>query len=173
MSLCQVCHLDSKKHSKKLWTLHQQTQKCVFCEKRANEHSKELWEIHKRAVENGSYCGEHHEYEKLSTITVGFARKGIARVHKCNTVSRGHEIDLVPIYIPCTECCLYLGSTEEDYADILGSMCLKCFRELIGQTDTFYDTPPVLKGKQCVTCSSNFFNQNDSDKCKKCRKENE
>jgi hypothetical protein len=173
MSLCQVCHLDSKKHSKKLWTLHQQTQKCVFCEKRANEHSEELWKIHKRAVEKGSYCGEHHEYEKLSPITVGLARKGIARVHKCNTVSRGHEIELTPIYMSCTECGFYLGSTEEDYADILGSMCLICFRELIGQTDTFYDTPPVLKGKQCVTCSSNFFNQNDSDKCKKCRKENE
>ena len=33
MSLCGICHLDIKKHSKKLWELHQQTQTCVFCQK--------------------------------------------------------------------------------------------------------------------------------------------
>jgi hypothetical protein len=43
----------------------------------------------------------------------------------------------------CTECNLYLGGTEEDFADILDGMCLKCFRESIGQTDIWYDIPPI------------------------------
>ena len=41
---------------------------------------------------------------------------------------------LVPIYMSCTECGLYLGSIEEDYADMLGGMCLECFRK---NTDLF------------------------------------
>ena len=51
MSLCGVCHLDSKKHSKKLWTLHQQTQVCMFCQKIGSKHSEKLWEMHKLAAE--------------------------------------------------------------------------------------------------------------------------
>ena len=43
----------------------------------------------------------------------------------------------------CTECDLYLGSDEEDYADMLGGMCFVCFRKLIGQTDAWYDKPPT------------------------------
>ena len=42
---------------------------------------------------------------------------------------------LKPIYMSCSECKLYLGKIEEDYADILGEMCLKCFREQTEQTD--------------------------------------
>ena len=53
--------------------------------------------------------------------------------------------DLIPIYMECTECNLFLGGKEEDFADILDGMCLKCFRELIGQMDTWYDMPPIKK----------------------------
>ena len=128
MSLCQVCHLDSKKHSKKLWTLHQQTQTCAFCQKSGSEHSEKLWQIHNLTVESGRQgC-------KLYPITVGFARTCIAR-------SAGDK-EFIPIYMECTECELYLGSTEEDFADVLDGMCLKCFRELIDQTHSWYDMPP-------------------------------
>ena len=162
MSLCGICHLDSKKHSKKLWELHQQTQTCMFCQKSGSEHSEKLWEMHNLTVE----CGR--KGQKLYPLTVGFARTGIARVCRLNA-DPPYDKELIPIYMSCTECKLYLGSTEEDYADILGEMCLKCFREQTKQTDTWYDIPPVLKGKQCTVCSINFFSRSDSDKCQKHR----
>ena len=144
MSLCQVCHLDSKKHSKKLWTLHMQKQTCAFCQKNGNEHSEKLWQMHKIAAEKGQYCNDHHKEEKLYPLTLGFARTGIARVCKLNA-DPPYDRELVPIYMSCTECDLYLGSTEEDFADVLDGMCLSCFRESIGQTDVRYDVPPVKK----------------------------
>ena len=45
----------------------------------------------------------------------------------------------------CTGCGLSLGKIEEEYGDMLGGMCLICFRELIGQTDVWYDKPPATK----------------------------
>ena len=36
---------------------------------------------------------------------------------------------LVPIYMSCTECGLYLGSIEEDYADMLGGMCTRLLQK--------------------------------------------
>ena len=71
MSSCKVCHLDVKKHSKKLWTLHQQAQICTFCQKNAIEHSTKLWKMHKIAVEKGQFCPFHKKNEKLYPITVG------------------------------------------------------------------------------------------------------
>ena len=145
MSSCKVCHLDSKKHSKKLWKLHQQTQICVFCQKSAGEHSEELWQMHNQAVERGQFCPDHKKKEKLYPITLGFARTAIARV--CKNIPQNkpfgtvlslpeppNDVDIVPIYMACTECGLYLGSIEEDYADMLGGMCLKCFMELTDLT---------------------------------------
>ena len=144
MSLCQVCHLDSKKHSKKLWALHQQTQTCVFCQKGGSEHSEQLWQMHKLVVEKGQHCSEHKRDEKLYPIMIGFGRAGIARVCKLNA-DPPYDKELIPIYMECTECNLFLGGKEEDFADILDGMCLKCFRELIGQTDYWYDIPPIKK----------------------------
>ena len=128
MSSCKVCHLDSKKHSKKLWKLHQQTQICVFCQKSAGGHSEELWQMHNRAVERGQFCSDHNKKEKLYPITLGFARTAIARVCRINA-EPPNDVDIVPIYMACIECGLFLGSIEEDYADMLGGMCLKCFME--------------------------------------------
>ena len=147
MSLCQVCHLDSKKHSKKLWTLHLQKQTCAFCQKTGSEHSEKLWRMHNLAAEKGQYCNDHHKEEKLYPLTLGFARTGIARVCKLNA-DPPYDRELVPIYMSCTECDLYLGSTEEDFADVLDGMCLSCFRESIGQTDVWYDVPPVKNMKE-------------------------
>ena len=128
MSMCKICLKGQNQHNKKLWSLHQ-TQICAFCSKGSSEHSWKLWQIHNITVESGRQgC-------KLYPITVGFARTCIAR-------SVGYK-EFIPIYMSCTKCGLYLGSTEEDFADVLDGMCLKCFRELIGQTDYWYDIPPI------------------------------
>ena len=132
MSLCGVCHLDSKKHSKKLWEQHSQKQFCDFCQKKGSEHSEKLWEMHKLAAEKGRYCPDHHKEEKLYPLTVGFAKTCIARVCELNADSPNDK-ELIPIYMSCPECGLRLGDTEEDYADILDGMCLNCFREVTEQ----------------------------------------
>ena len=110
--------------------------------------------MHHATVKKGQWCIMHKKREKLYPITLGFARKGIART--CKTIVQDkpyetiltlpdppYDIDLVPIYMSCTECGLYLGSDEEDYADMLGGMCFICFRKLIGQTDVWYDKLPT------------------------------
>ena len=73
--------------------------------------------------------GEHKKTEKLYPITIGVARTAIARVCRLNA-DPPYDVDFIPIYMSCTECGLYLGSTEEDYADILAGTCLKCFMEM-------------------------------------------
>ena len=137
MSSCKVCHLDSKKHSKKLWALHQRTQICAFCQKSAGEHSEELWQMHKLTVEKGQFCPDHKKNEKLYPLTIGFGRTTIARVCRINA-DPPYDVDFVPIYMACTECGLYLGSIEEDYADMLGGMCLKCFMKATDLTGWGY-----------------------------------
>ena len=42
---------------------------------------------------------------------------------------------LIPIYMSCTECDRYLGSVEEDYADVLGGMCIVCFKKMTEQVE--------------------------------------
>ena len=128
MSSCKVCHKDSKKHSKKLWALHQQTQICAFCSRSSSEHSEKLWRMHNLAIEKGRAKGE-----KLYPITLGFARTCVARVVRINA-DPPYDVEFVPIYMACTECGLYLGSIEEDYADMLGGMCLKCFMKMTDLT---------------------------------------
>ena len=134
MSLCKICHQDSKKHSKKLWEQHSKMQFCEFCQKKGSKHSEKLWEMHKLAAEKGRYCPDHHKEEKLYPLTVGFARTGIARVCTLNADSP-YDKELIPIIMSCTECSLYLGGTEEDYADILDGMCLNCFMEITEQIE--------------------------------------
>jgi hypothetical protein len=103
--------------------------------------------MHKLVVENGRQCPFHKKTEKLYPITIGSARAGIARVCRLNA-DPPHDVDFVQIHMSCTECGLYLGSTEEDYADVLDGMCLQCFRKETEQTDSWYDTPPVLKKEE-------------------------
>ena len=131
MSSCKVCHLDSKKHSKKMWALHQQAQICTLCQKNASEHSAKLWEMHKIAVEKGKFCPFHKKIEKLYPITIGTARASIARVCRLNAAPP-YDVDFVPIHMHCSNpiCKLYLSCIEEDRADVLDGLCLKCFREL-------------------------------------------
>ena len=42
----------------------------------------------------------------------------------------------------CVQCSLAMGDTEVDNGDVLGGMCLKCFAELTGQTDSLNDKFP-------------------------------
>ena len=112
-----------------MWALHQQAQICTLCQKNASEHSEKLWEMHKRAIEKGRFCPFHKKIEKLYPITVGTARASIARVCRLNA-DPPYDVDFIPIHMSCTECGLYLGSTEEDFADILDGTCLKCFMEM-------------------------------------------
>ena len=139
MSMCKVCLKGNKQHSKKLWTLHQ-TQICVFCSKGSSKHSWKLWQIHNLTVKNALQGTK----VKLYPITIGFARTCIARVCK-TSCDPPYEKELKPIYIGCTECGLFLGSREEDLADMLDGMCLKCFRKLTDQTAYWYDMPPATK----------------------------
>ena len=120
---------------------------CLKCQK--DQHSEKLWDLHEIAVEQGRYCSEHGKNENLYPITIGLGRTTISRI--CRFGPDPDDVKLIPIYMSCVECGLYLGSIEEDYADVLGQTCLKCFRELIGQADIWYDILPVVK-KEVANC---------------------
>ena len=182
MSICVYCEKDSSIHSKKQWKLHKeiaskkQVEHCTFCNKEQKDHTEKLWEIHKSVVEKMLRTTRH---KSLWTMRIGFGSACKAILDNDFAYDKDYNLAewLKPIYMSCSECKLYLGKIEEDYADILGETaekeekiyCLKCFREQTEQTDIWYDIPPVLKGKQCVVCSTNFFGRSDSDKCGKHR----
>jgi len=149
-SICVKCEKDRNKHSKLLWALHNQTELCGFCQKNGIEHSEKLWDMHQLTVEQGQYCSEHSKNEKLYPITIGSAKEGIARVCRTGAMPP-YDIEIISICMSCTECSLYLGNVEEEYADDLAGMCLKCFREQTEQTHYWYDIPSVLK-KEGVKC---------------------
>ena len=129
MSTCTVCQKDSKKHSKELWELHKQVTICEFCSKSSGTHSEELWEMHQRTVDTAKSKTRH---KKLWTMQIGFGPKCQALLD--NDFNYNSNLNmaewLVPIYMSCTECGHYLGSIEEDHADMLGGMCLECFMKM-------------------------------------------
>ena len=146
MTICKVCCKSKSDHSGKLWILHTQAQVCSLCYKNGSEHSEKLWKIHSTAIESALYCPLHKKREKLYPLTRGFARKTAARA--CYTIVQDklfgttlrlpdppNDIDYVPIYIRCKECGLYLGSDEEDFADILDILCFVCFKKITSQSE--------------------------------------
>ena len=128
MSTCAVCQKDSMEHSKRLWEMHKQVTICEFCDKSSGSHSEELWEMHKGTIEAARRKTRH---KKLWTVQIGFGPKCPALLDKDFSYNSNLNMAewLVPIYMSCTECGLFLGSIEEDYADMLGGMCLECFRK--------------------------------------------
>ena len=141
MTSCEVCYKTKADHSRKLWVLHQQSQICAFCHKTGDEHSSKLWNMHQLAIDEGRFCTDprvfkidHKKREKLYPITIGFGRAGVARVCRSNA-DLPYDVEFIPIYMSCTECGLYLGSDEEDYADILDGTCFVCFKKMTGQTE--------------------------------------
>jgi hypothetical protein len=135
-----------------------QTRPCMLCRLCQGEHSEQLWKMHKGTVEMAQSKTQH---KKLWTMQIGFGPRCAALLdndYESETVIQRHGFletvvpsglnpaeHLHPIYMSCTGCGLYLGKTEEEYGDMLGGMCLKCFRELIGQTDVWYDKPHATR----------------------------
>ena len=142
MSMCKTCLKDSSKHSKKLRTLHNW---CPLCLKNSSEHSDELWQMHQRAVVKGA------KGAKIRPITVGLARSSVGRVVEWNVPvspkgqSSSYKLEVIPIHMHCVQCSLAMGDVEVDNGDVLGGLCLKCFRELIGQDDSYYDKFPSYR----------------------------
>ena len=142
MSMCKTCLKDSSKHSKKLWTLHNW---CPLCQKNSKDHSEKLWQMHQRAVVKGA------KGAKIRPITVGLARSSVGRVEEWNVPvspkgqQSSHKLEVIPIHLHCVQCSLAMGDVEVDNGDVLGGLCLKCFRELIGQDDSYYDKFPSYR----------------------------
>ena len=142
MSMCKTCLKDSSKHSKKLWTLHNW---CPLCQKNSKDHSEKLWQMHQRAVVKGA------KGAKIRPITVGLARSSVGRVVEWNVPvspkgqQSSHKLEVIPIHLHCVQCSLAMGDVEVDNGDVLGGLCLKCFRELIGQDDSYYDKFPSYR----------------------------
>lgn len=38
--------------------------------------------------------------------------------------------EMIPLWMPCTSCGMWLGHLEEDNKDVLDGMCLDCFGEI-------------------------------------------
>ena len=128
---------------------------CRLCQ---GEHSEQLWKMHKGTVEMAQSKTQH---KKLWTMQIGFGPKCAALLdngYESETVIQRHGFLetvvpsglnpaewLRPIYMGCTACVLFLGKTEQEYGDMMGGMCIKCFRELTDQTHEWYDTPPATK----------------------------
>ena len=117
-------------HSKRLWQMHKQVTICEFCDKSSGSHSEELWEMHKGTIEAARRKTRH---KKLWTMQIGFGPKCPALLDKDFSYNSNLNMAewLVPIYMSCTECGLFLSSDEEDYADVLSGMCLECFKKTL------------------------------------------
>ena len=139
MSMCKVCHRDSKNHSEKTWMLHQQKQRCTFCGENREKHSEKLWNIHEETVTKNA---------KLATILLGRGPKTLAKIEKWNTMkvngrdSPYHQ-EYVPIYMLCSECGTTLGNAEEKLADVFDRTCLQCFCDMTEQEYNWYESPRV------------------------------
>ena len=117
--------------------MHKQVTICEFCSKSSGTHSEELWEMHQRTVDAAKSKTRH---KKLWTMQIGFGPKCQALLD--NDFNYNSNLNmaewLVPIYMSCTECGHYLGSIEEDHADMLGGMCLECFMKMTDLTGCGY-----------------------------------
>ena len=139
MSMCKVCHRDSRKHSEKTRMLHQQKQRCTFCGENREKHSEKLWNIHEETVPKNA---------KLATILLGRGPKVLAKIEKWNTVKVNgrdspYHLEYVPIYMLCRECGTTLGNAEEKLADVFDRTCLQCFCDMTEQEYKWYESPRV------------------------------
>ena len=75
---------------------------------------------------------------KLATMNVGFGPDTLAKIVKWNTVrvngkDSSHHIEYVPVYMSCKGCGDAISSTEANLADVLSSLCFKCFANITDQ----------------------------------------
>ena len=103
-------------------------EQCTFCGKHQKDHSEKLWEMHSLAVQKAPRG-------KILPQSIGFARTTPTVVVGEFVWKNQRVKDLKPIYMSCSECKSYLGSVEEDHADVLDGMCIECFRQLTGQEE--------------------------------------
>ena len=145
MSMCKTCLKDSTKHNKKLWIIHNW---CALCQKNSKEHSDKLWQMHQQAVLKGAKGQVWEKEKKLWPITVGLSRASVGVAVELNA-KPPYDIDIIPVYMHCVQCSMAMGDIEVDNADILDGLCLKCFREMIEQTDSWYDIPSYMSYEYC------------------------
>ena len=145
MSMCKTCLKDSTKHNKKLWIIHNW---CALCQKNSKEHSDKLWQIHQQAVLKGAKGQVWEKEKKLWPITVGLSRASVGVAVELNA-KPPYDIDIIPVYMHCVQCSMAMGDVEVDNADIIGGLCLKCFREMTEQTDSWYDIPSYMSYEYC------------------------
>ena len=93
MSSCKVCHLDVKKHSKKLWALHQQAQICTFCQKNASEHSEKLWKMHKIVTSQISLVNKGNYMENKIDIKKEWDTPSIKELSIMMTFGGGSDVE--------------------------------------------------------------------------------
>ena len=134
MKKCKTCLKENKKHSERLWELHQEVRPCLLCNKNSGKHSVKLWDMHQTVLALGSHG------EKLRPIMVGFGPRTIARVHKTNA-DPPYNIELIPIHMHCNSCRDVMSTKEIDVADVLDGLCLKCFCEQTDQGYTWHSVP--------------------------------
>ena len=145
MSMCKTCLKDSTKHNKKLWIIHNW---CALCQKNSKEHSDKLWQMHQQAVLKGAKGQVWEKEKKLWPITVGLSRASVGVAVELNA-KPPYDIDIIPVYMHCVQCSMAMGDVEVDNADIIGGLCLKCFREMTEQTDSWYDIPSYMSYEYC------------------------
>ena len=145
MSMCKTCLKDSTKHNKKLWIIHNW---CALCQKNSKEHSDKLWQMHQQAVLKGAKGQVWEKEKKLWPITVGLSRASVGVAVELNA-NPPYDIDIIPVYMHCVQCSMAMGDVEVDNADIIGGLCLKCFREMTEQTDSLYDIPSYMSYEYC------------------------
>ncbi len=145
MSMCKTCLKDSTKHNKKLWIIHNW---CALCQKNSKEHSDKLWQMHQQAVLKGAKGQVWEKEKKLWPITVGLSRASVGVAVELNA-KPPYDIDIIPVYMHCVQCSMAMGDVEVDNADILDGLCLKCFREMTEQTDSWYDIPNYMSYEYC------------------------
>ena len=145
MSMCKTCLKDSSVHNKKLWIIHNW---CALCQKNSKEHSDKLWQMHQQAVLKGAKGQVWEKEKKLWPITVGLSRASVGVAVELNA-KPPYDIDIIPVYMHCVQCSMAMGDVEVDNADILDGLCLKCFREMTEQTDSWYDIPSYRSYEYC------------------------
>ena len=145
MSMCKTCLKDSTKHNKKLWIIHNWR---ALSQKNSKDHSDKLWQIHQQAVLKGAKGHVWEKEKKLWPITVGLSRASVGVAVELNA-KPPYDIDIIPVYMHCVQCSMAMGDVEVDNADILDGLCLKCFREMTEQTDSWYDIPSYRSYEYC------------------------
>ena len=133
MSRCKICSLKQDEHDKELWKFHQLNKICTWCGKKSWKHSLELWEIHQKTIPKGN---------KLVVIQPGFGPKTLAIAKEWNTVDDSpYHIERIPLSMHCSDCNASISDKESDLADVLSSLCLKCFCEQTDQEYTWHSRP--------------------------------